>query len=45
MFGLSVDTIQNYKKLSDLIPELQDWVETRVKIAPLIIRRANTNPI
>lgn len=28
MFGLSVDTIQNYKKLLDLIPELQDLVET-----------------
>lgn len=33
MFGLSVDTIQNYKKLSDLIPELQDWVETGI-LAP-----------
>ena len=45
MIGISVDTLQNYKKLTELVPELQDWVETRVKIAPLIIRRANTNPI
>lgn len=33
MIGISVDTIQNYKKLSNLIPELQDWVETGI-LAP-----------
>lgn len=26
--GVSVDTLQNYKKLTELVPELQDWVET-----------------
>ena len=26
--GLSVDTLQNYKKLADMIPELQDLIET-----------------
>ena len=26
--GISVDTLQNYKKLTELVPELQDLVET-----------------
>ncbi len=29
MIGISVDTLQNYKKLTELVPELQDWVENR----------------
>ena len=33
MIGISVDTLQNYKKLTELVPELQDWVETGV-LAP-----------
>lgn len=33
IIGISVDTLQNYKKLTDLIPELQDWVETGI-LAP-----------
>lgn len=28
MIGISVDTLNNYKKLTELVPELQDWVET-----------------
>lgn len=30
MIGISVDTLQNYKKLTELVPELQDWVETKI---------------
>ena len=33
MIGISVDTLQNYKKLAELVPELQDWVETGI-LAP-----------
>lgn len=33
MIGISVDTLQNYKKLTELVPELQDWVETGI-LAP-----------
>ena len=33
MIGISVDTLSNYKKLTELVPELQDWVETGV-LAP-----------
>lgn len=25
MIGISVDTLSNYKKLTELVPELQDW--------------------
>lgn len=33
--GISVDkrTIQNYKKLTEMIPELQDWVDTGIVMA------------
>lgn len=31
--GISVDALQNYKKLTEMIPELQDWVETGI-LAP-----------
>lgn len=34
MIGISVDTLQNYKKLTELVPELQDWVETGI-LAPI----------
>ena len=37
--GVDVRTLQNYKKLTEMIPELQDWVETGIKIALLAIRR------
>lgn len=30
MVGLSVDTIQNYKKLTELIPEITDLVDTGI---------------
>lgn len=33
MIGISVDTLQNYKKLTELIPELEDLVETGI-LAP-----------
>lgn len=33
MIGISVDTLNNYKKLTELVPELQDWVETGNVIA------------
>ena len=33
IIGISVDTLQNYKKLTELVPELQDWVETGI-LAP-----------
>lgn len=29
--GISVDTLQNYKMLADMIPELSDLVDTRIK--------------
>ena len=32
MIGISVDTLNNYKKLTELVPELQDWVETGIVI-------------
>ena len=28
MIGISVDTLNNYKKLTELIPELEDLVDT-----------------
>ena len=31
--GISVDTLQNYKKLTELIPELEDLVDTGI-LAP-----------
>ena len=31
MIGISVDTLSNYKKLTELVPELQDWVETEAR--------------
>ena len=31
--GVTQQTIQNYKKLTELVPELQDWVETGIVIA------------
>lgn len=33
MIGISVDTLNNYKKLTELVFELQDWVETGI-LAP-----------
>lgn len=33
MIGISVDTLNNYKKLTELVPELQNWVETGI-LAP-----------
>lgn len=28
--GISIDTLQNYKMLADMIPELSDLVETGI---------------
>lgn len=33
MIGVSVDTLNNYKKLTELIPELEDLVDTGI-LAP-----------
>lgn len=33
MIGISVDTLNNYKKLTELIPELEDLVDTGI-LAP-----------
>lgn len=30
MIGISVDTLNNYKKLTELIPELEDLVDTEI---------------
>lgn len=32
MIGISVDTLSNYKKLTELVPELQDRVETGILV-------------
>lgn len=32
MIGISVDTLNNYKKLTELIPELEDLVNTHQQI-------------
>ena len=36
MIGISVDTLNNYKKHTELVPELQEWVETGI-LAPLLL--------
>ena len=36
MIGISVDTLSNYKKLTELVPELQDLVETGI-LAPTTV--------
>ena len=36
MNGISVDTLSNYKKLTELVPELQDWVESGILASPTI---------
>lgn len=33
MIGISVDTLNNYKKLTELVPELQDWADTGIVMA------------
>lgn len=49
MIGISVDTLNNYKKLTELIPELEDLVDTGVvtkrRVFPFtyIIIRRNTS--
>ena len=30
IIGISVDTLNNYKKLTESVPKLQDWVETGI---------------
>lgn len=34
--GVDVRTLQNYKKLTELVPELQDWVEIGIVIAEML---------
>ena len=31
LMGISVDTLQNYKKLTEMIPELEDLVDTGIR--------------
>ena len=38
MIGISVDTLSNYKKFIELVPELQDWVETGILAPTTVIR-------
>lgn len=37
MIGISVDTLQNYKRLTELVPELQDWVDTGILASTVAI--------
>lgn len=37
MIGISVDTLNNHKKLTELVPELQDWVETGSVIVNCVV--------
>lgn len=39
MIGISVDTLNNYKKLTELIPELEDLVSTGIEVTmqPLLM--------
>ncbi len=39
--GISVDTLNNYKKLTELIPELEDLVDTGVVTKSLITIQTN----
>lgn len=41
MIGISVDTLNNYKKLTELIPELEDLVDTGVVTKSLITIQTN----
>ena len=34
--GISVDTLQNYKLLADMIPELSDLVDTGIVTKPIL---------
>lgn len=42
--GVTQQTIQNYKKLTELVPELQDWVETG-NFTPTKNEDAETSPL
>lgn len=44
-YGITQQTMNNYMRMADMIPELEDWVETGTKITPLAIRRATIYPI
>lgn len=39
-FGISVDTLSRYKQLADMIPEIQDLVETGI-VTPTTARTAH----
>ena len=39
-YGITQQTVNNYMRIANMIPELEDLVDARVKIAPLKIRRA-----
>lgn len=42
--GISIFSLQNYKKLTELVPELQDWVETG-NFTPTKNEDAETSPL
>ena len=47
MIGISVDTLNNYKKLTELVPELQDLQDENSKLRALISNnfgRRKNNP-
>ena len=37
MIGISVDTLNNYKKLTEMIPELEELVDTGIVIVEFIM--------
>lgn len=45
--GVDVRTLQNYKKLTELVPELQDWVELEYNNHPIPTKNedAETSPL
>jgi len=47
IIDISVDTLQNYKKLTELVPELQDWVELEYNNHPTTTKNedAETSPL
>lgn len=44
MMGISRQQLQNYKKLTEMIPELEDWVDTGI-LAPTTTFTIKTNQI
>lgn len=45
MIGISVDTLNNYKKLTELIPELEDLVDTGIVTPTTALAMMQSNPM